>query len=123
MGRGRGTTSHKPVTLPKCLSEAARDPQVVSEGRASQRQGGEGHELVLGALRAKVEIKSTLPPGSGPESAQNNRFPKENNSPDPPPDPPGRGETRTKQKGSLKTAGTTRGRGFNWSVEACVGKH
>ncbi len=45
------------------------------------------------ALKAKMKIKSS---GFEPESAQNTRCPQENDSPEPPPDPPGGGETRTK---------------------------
>ncbi len=39
-------------------------------------------------LKAKLEM-NTFPPGSGPESAPNARFPSENESLDFPPDPPG----------------------------------
>ncbi len=41
------------------------------------------------ALKANIKFKINLSPGFGPESAQNLRFPSENDSPDPPPGPPG----------------------------------
>ncbi len=58
-------------------------------------------------LQVKIKIKIKLSVGSGPTSAQNHRFPLKDGSPDPPPDPPGEGGTRTNQKASLHTAGTT----------------
>jgi hypothetical protein len=45
--------------------------------------------LVLAALKAKTKTERIIPPGSGPEPAQNPRSPKENDSQDPPPGPPG----------------------------------
>ncbi len=56
--------------------------------------GFPGGESPLGlpnraVLQAKIEIKSTLPPGSEPTSTQNHRFLQEDDNPDPPSDPPG----------------------------------
>ncbi len=51
-------------------------------------------------LRANMKINDVLPPGSGPEPAQSNRFLKETGSPDLPPDPP-REEGRQEQKKSV----------------------
>ena len=57
------------------------------------------------ALKVKITSKSTFPTGSGPESAENHRSPKENDSPGRPPDPAGGGGTRGRWRrlgGSLK---------------------
>ncbi len=56
----------------------------------------------LAVLRAKMKIKNKLPPGSGPESAQNHQFPKENVIPDPPRTPVG-GVSQEKKKIVLGT--------------------
>ncbi len=50
------------------------------------------------------KTSDTLPPGSGPESAQNHRPPRRNGSLDPPPGPPGGGGPRTKLKIFASTA-------------------
>ncbi len=67
--------------------------------------------LVPAALKAKMEIKNILPPGSEPKSAQNHEFPWENVNPDPPPGPPGGGGAKIKIKNVLK---------HNWVVDGSV---
>ncbi len=45
----------------------------------------------LAVLKVKMKIKIKFPSGFGPESAQNHRCPEDDDSPGPPPAPPGDG--------------------------------
>jgi hypothetical protein len=59
-------------------------------------------EGTLAVLVVEIKVEIKLPPGSGPKSSQHHRLPKENGSPDPPPDPPGGRGDRKKLKSVLK---------------------
>ncbi len=49
-------------------------------------------------LKIEIQIKNKITPESDPKSGQNHRYAYGNDSPDPPPDPPGRGITKKYSK-------------------------
>ncbi len=84
----------KPTTYqkPRCKIEAAVPKNGLPFNTSTATDVGRGRPENRFPPRSGPE-SGRIPPGSGPESVQNPRSHQETDSPDPPPDPRGGGET------------------------------